>query len=96
MKKALLLLILLSLIITSCAPKNVRAATIPATPELTCQTATEYFVIEYLFFHIWDGLNIVADVEVDGTVIDTYIRGGGLIRSWVHGYYIFNARGDVV
>jgi len=46
--------------------------------------------------HIWDGLNIVADVEADGTVIDTYIRGGGLIRSWVHGYYVFNARGDVV
>jgi len=35
-------------------------------------------------------------VEADGTVIDTYIRGGGLIRSWVHGYYVFNARGDVV
>ena len=46
--------------------------------------------------HVWDGLNIVADVEADGTVIDTYIRGGGLIRSWVHGYYVFNARGDVV
>jgi len=47
--------------------------------------------------HIWDGSNIVLDVDGDdGVVIDRYIRGITLLASDVHGYYLYNAHGDVV
>jgi len=47
--------------------------------------------------HIWDGSNIVMDVDGDdGAVIDRYVRGITLLASDVHGYYLFNAHGDVV
>ena len=47
--------------------------------------------------HIWDGANIVADVE--GNDITTYFRGINLIYAENDGdftYYHFNAHGDVV
>jgi RHS repeat-associated protein len=44
--------------------------------------------------HIWDGANIVGDVE--GAAIRVYIRGIGLIRSGGNHWYLFNGRGDVV
>jgi len=44
--------------------------------------------------HIWDGMNMIADVTVDNVVV--FIRGINLIRSTEHGWYLFNARGDVV
>ena len=47
--------------------------------------------------HIWDGSNIVMDVDGDdGAVIDRYIRGITLLASEDYGYYLFNAHGDVV
>ena len=47
--------------------------------------------------HIWDGSNIVMDVDGDdGAVIDRYIRGITLLASDVQGYYLYNAHGDVV
>jgi len=47
--------------------------------------------------HIWDGGNIVLDVDGDdGAVIDRYIRGITLLASEDYGYYLFNAHGDVV
>ena len=46
--------------------------------------------------HIWDGSNIVAETNGLGSVIDAYVRGGGLISSNQHGYYLFNGHGDVV
>jgi len=44
--------------------------------------------------HIWDGMNMIADVKGDNVVV--FIRGINLIRSTEHGWYLFNARGDVV
>jgi len=44
--------------------------------------------------HIWDGMNMIADV-IDGNTT-VFIRGINLIRSTEHGWYLFNARGDVV
>ena len=42
-------------------------------------------------------LNFAFDVGGNnGTVIDTYTRGINLIESDVHGYYLYNAHGDVV
>ena len=45
--------------------------------------------------HIWDGANIVMDLNGDSSVRDTYTRGIGLIKSDVYGYYVFDAHGDV-
>ena len=47
--------------------------------------------------HIWDGANIVADVN--GNTITTYFRGINLIYAEEDGditFYHFNAHGDVV
>ncbi len=46
--------------------------------------------------HIWNGQNITAELNADGNIIDRYIRGVGLILSDSHGYYLYNAHGDVV
>ena len=46
--------------------------------------------------HIWDGSNIVAETSSAGSIIDAYVRGGGLISSNQHGFYVFNGHGDVV
>jgi len=48
--------------------------------------------------HIWDGANIVGDVD-NGTVSAMYVRGIGLVSSkngGVFEYYLFNGHGDVV
>jgi RHS repeat-associated protein len=46
--------------------------------------------------HVWDGSNIVMELDGDGDVIDRYISGIGLIKSDNFGYYLFNAHGDTV
>ena len=46
--------------------------------------------------HVWDGSNIVADLTGTGEIVDIYTRGGGLISSAQHGYYLLNGHGDVV
>ena len=46
--------------------------------------------------HIWDGSNIVAETNGAGSIIDAYVRGGGLVSSNLHGFYLFNGHGDVV
>ena len=46
--------------------------------------------------HVWDGQNIAIELDGDGDVIDRYIRGINLIKSDAHGYYLYNAHGDVV
>ena len=51
--------------------------------------------------HIWDGMHMVAEMQpIGGNIIVTnrFIRGlgGSLIRSHIHGWYMFNFRGDVV
>jgi|GEM_PF-2303056 len=45
---------------------------------------------------IWYGDNIVLELNNSGQVIDRYIRGKGLIRSDLNGYYLYNAHGDTV
>ena len=47
--------------------------------------------------HIWDGMNISADVS--GGTVNTYIRGINLLRATIGGvtqYYLYNAHGDVI
>ena len=48
--------------------------------------------------HIWVRGNIVLERNQAGAVINRYIRSshGQLIRSQQHGWYVLNARGDVV
>ena len=46
--------------------------------------------------HIWDGANMVAELDNDGNVKDVYIRGRGLIRNGQNQWFLFNARGDVI
>jgi hypothetical protein len=46
--------------------------------------------------HVWDGANIVHDLNGSGAVVDSYLHGVGLARSTLHGNYLFNGRGDVV
>ena len=46
--------------------------------------------------HVWDGPNIIAELDDSGDVADRYIRGNGLVQSDNHGYYLHNAHGDVV
>ncbi len=46
--------------------------------------------------HIWDGSNIVVELNAENNVVDTYIRGINLIKSTNNGYYLYNAHGDVV
>ena len=43
--------------------------------------------------HVWDVANIVMEL---GDATNRYIRGIGLIMSENHGYYLFNAHGDVI
>ena len=45
--------------------------------------------------HIWDGSNVVLDLDGGGGIIDTYIRGINLIKSTNNGFYVYNAHGDV-
>ncbi len=46
--------------------------------------------------HIWDGANMVMELDDSGQIIDKYIRGNGLIKSELNGYYLHNAHGDVI
>ena len=50
--------------------------------------------------HIWDGQNIVAELDGNGAVTNRFIRGINLIAgknsASVLTYYLFNAHGDVV
>ena len=44
--------------------------------------------------HIWDGMNLIADITTNNTTI--YSRGINLIFSNANCYYLYNAHGDVV
>jgi len=48
--------------------------------------------------HVWDGMHLVLERNASGGVINRYERGmnGHLVRSTQHGFYLFNARGDVM
>ena len=46
--------------------------------------------------HVWDGMHIVLELNASRQVINRFIRGRRLIRSDHHGWYSYNARGDVV
>ena len=48
--------------------------------------------------HIWNRGHIVLELNASGTIINRFDRSlnGRLIRSPQHGYYLHNARGDVV
>jgi RHS repeat-associated protein len=46
--------------------------------------------------HMWDGANIVHDLNGSGVVTDSYLHGIELVRSRLNGYYLYNGRGDVV
>gem|GEM_PF-2424206 len=46
--------------------------------------------------HIWDGSNIVMELNGSDQVIDKYIRGNQLIKSDLNGYYLYNNHGDVI
>jgi len=46
--------------------------------------------------HIWDGSNIVMELNGSDQVIDKYIRGYQLIKSDLNGYYLYNTHGDVI
>ena len=49
--------------------------------------------------HVWDGQNIVLDMNGTGAVTAKYIRGVNLIAAETAGarkYYLYNAHGDVV
>ncbi|MCL2409143.1 MAG: hypothetical protein FWC96_05955 [Oscillospiraceae bacterium] len=48
--------------------------------------------------HVWNGAHIVLELNASNAVINRFYRGGGgrLLRSEHHGWYLFNARGDVV
>ena len=48
--------------------------------------------------HIWDRGNIIAERNNTGAIINRFYRGlrGQLIHSPQHGFYLHNARGDVI
>lgn len=46
--------------------------------------------------HIWDGSNMVMELNGSDQIIDKYIRGNKLIKSDLNGYYLHNAHGDVI
>jgi len=49
--------------------------------------------------HVWDGQQVVAEINGSGNVTDKYIRGINLIyfdNSSTKSYYLFNGHGDVV
>jgi len=46
--------------------------------------------------HIWDGSNIVMELNGSDQVTDRYIRGNQLIKSDLNGYYLYNNHGDVI
>ena len=46
--------------------------------------------------HLWDGANIVEELDNDNNIKDVYIRGIGLIKNGQNQWFLFNARGDVV
>ena len=48
--------------------------------------------------HVWNGVNIVLKLNASGGVFNRFDRSshGQLIRSEHHGFFLFNARGDVV
>ena|GEM_PF-3523602 len=45
--------------------------------------------------HVWDGMNIIAELDADGNLTNRWIRGFGLLRD-MHGvWFIHNGLGDV-
>jgi len=48
--------------------------------------------------HVWDGAHMAAELNASGVAVIRFTRGRGgrLIHSQHHGWYLFNARGDVV
>ena len=48
--------------------------------------------------HVWCGAFVIAEMNTDRVIVNRFVRGFGmeLIRSHHHGFYIHNARGDVV
>ena len=48
-------------------------------------------------YHIWDRGSIILEMNDSGEVINRFSRGvGHLIHSYHHGFYLFNAKTDVV
>jgi RHS repeat-associated protein len=48
--------------------------------------------------HVWDGASIALELNANNGVINAFTRDArsNLIRSTQHGFYLFNARGDVM
>ena len=46
--------------------------------------------------HVWCGMHIVLELNASRQVVNRFIRGLTLLSSYFHGWYTFNARGDVV
>ena len=46
--------------------------------------------------HVWDGMFIVLEMNASGQMVNRFLRGLTLLSSYFHGWYTFNARGDVV
>ena len=48
--------------------------------------------------HVWDGAHMAAELNASGVAVIRFTRGRGgrLIHSQHHGWYLHNARGDVV
>ena len=49
-----------------------------------------------LRMHIWSHGRMVVELNGSGGMTDRFIWGNSLLNSWMHGYYVLNARGDVV
>ena len=50
----------------------------------------------HMTYHAWDGAQIALETNGHGTVTNRFYRGLTLIRSDHHGWYLHNARGDVI
>ncbi len=46
--------------------------------------------------HVWEGNQIILEIDEDDAVTNRFIRGIGLIKSDDNGWYLFNGHGDVV
>ena len=46
--------------------------------------------------HVWCGMHIVLELNANRQVMNRFIRGLTLLSSYFHGWYVHNARGDVV
>ena len=46
--------------------------------------------------HVWDGMFIALELNASRQVVNRFLRGLRLLRSDNHGWYVHNARGDVI